>query len=345
MSAPIRWNPSSSTSSSAMSAWNFIGKNTQKMMLAVSDTPVKSTVLPVVSNMRRMATSKPVARHQLLHDARQHVVAVVDADADADGGDRQRVDVEVDAEEVHHRLGQRLRHQRRQHDDERADHRDVGRVAQQEHDDQDEDQVHAVGPLHLFVHRGEDADQAAGEPVAARSASRPGARRCTAWRARSSARSSRGCSPCRRSRRSRSCSSVSKKRSISPRRVFDVSRKKSCAMWSLRVGRISHLGSPSWKVRKIFLSSVVAVTVPPTSGCSRHVAREEVEVVERVGVLDRALALHALLARRQASGVVRAGSACTASPSHGLPALRAVRGALGDDHELARAEELLVHLA
>ena len=46
-----------------MSAWNFMGKNTQKMMLAVSDTPVKSTVFPVVSNMRRMATSKPSPAH------------------------------------------------------------------------------------------------------------------------------------------------------------------------------------------------------------------------------------------------------------------------------------------
>ena len=38
-------------------------------------------------------------------------------------------------------------------------------------------------------------------------------------------------------------------------------------MWSLRVGSISHFGSPSWKVRKIFFSSDAAVTVPPTSGC------------------------------------------------------------------------------
>ena len=45
------------------------------------------------------------------------------------------------------------------------DHRDVRRVAEQEHHHQDEDQVHPVGPLHLLVHRGEDADQAAGEPV------------------------------------------------------------------------------------------------------------------------------------------------------------------------------------
>src|SRR5207247_1239915 len=63
MSAPIRWKPSSSTSRSAMSAWNFMGKNTQKMMLAVSEPPVKSTVFPVVSNMRRMATQKPSPEH------------------------------------------------------------------------------------------------------------------------------------------------------------------------------------------------------------------------------------------------------------------------------------------
>src|SRR5439155_3377467 len=44
MSAPIRWKPSSSTSRSAMSAWNLMGKNTQKKKLAVSETPVKSTV-------------------------------------------------------------------------------------------------------------------------------------------------------------------------------------------------------------------------------------------------------------------------------------------------------------
>ena len=63
INAPIRWKPSSNTSSKAMSAWNFIGKKTQKMMLAVSETPVKSTVLPVVSNIRRMATSNPCPAH------------------------------------------------------------------------------------------------------------------------------------------------------------------------------------------------------------------------------------------------------------------------------------------
>src|SRR2546428_13147241 len=89
MSAPIKWKPSSSTSRSAMSAWNFMGKNTQKMMLAVSETPVKSTVFPVVSNMRRMATSKPSPAHSS-STMREHVVAVVDPDADADRGHRQR---------------------------------------------------------------------------------------------------------------------------------------------------------------------------------------------------------------------------------------------------------------
>jgi hypothetical protein len=59
MSAPARWNASSRTSSNAMSAWNFMGKNTQKMMLAVSDTPVNSTVLPVVWKVRWIAASKP----------------------------------------------------------------------------------------------------------------------------------------------------------------------------------------------------------------------------------------------------------------------------------------------
>ena len=61
---------------------------------------------------------------------------------------------------------------------------------------------------------------------------------------------------------------MSKKRSISPRRVPEVRRKKSWLTWSLRVGSISHLGSASWNVRKIFLSSVAAVTAPPTSGRS-----------------------------------------------------------------------------
>ena len=38
-------------------------------------------------------------------------------------------------------------------------------------------------------------------------------------------------------------------RSSSPRRVPAVTMKKSWPTWSLRVGSISHLGSPSWKTR------------------------------------------------------------------------------------------------
>src|SRR5437867_10891845 len=63
MSAPIRWKPSSSTSRSAISTWNFMGKNTQKKMHAVRVMPEKSNVNTVVKNMRRKATTKPSHAH------------------------------------------------------------------------------------------------------------------------------------------------------------------------------------------------------------------------------------------------------------------------------------------
>src|SRR5262249_54404552 len=79
-------------------------------------------------------------------------------------------------------------------------------------------------------------------------------------------------------------------------------------------------------------------------GLLRHVVREQVEVVQRVGVLDRTVALLAGLRRR--TGVLRTElTALAAVALAWLPRDRAERGALGDDDELARAGELLVHLA
>src|SRR5262249_316252 len=68
-----------------------------------------------------------------------------------------------------------------------------------------------------------------------------------------------------------------------------------------------------------------------------------VEVVERVGILDRAVALLAGLRRR--TGVLRTElTALAAVALARLPRDRTERGALGDDDELAPAGELLAHL-
>ena len=74
-----------------------------------------------------------------------------------------------------------------------------------------------------------------------------------------------------------------------------------------------------------------------------HVAREQVEVVQRVGVLDRPLPLHALLVAadalllRQAEGAAITLARLAADGAVGVP--------LRDHHQLAGAEELLVHLS
>src|SRR5439155_17799775 len=78
-------------------------------------------------------------------------------------------------------------------------------------------------------------------------------------------------------------------------------------------------------------------------GTLGHVAREEVELVERRGVLDRALALHALL--RAALPLLLGEAALAARALAWLALHGAVRVPLRDDDQLARAEELLVHLA
>ena len=77
-------------------------------------------------------------------------------------------------------------------------------------------------------------------------------------------------------------------------------------------------------------------------GPLRHVAAEEIELVEGLGVLDRSLALLACLAAARALLLGTTGLAGVAGAR--LPAVGAVRLPLGDDDQLARAEELLVHL-
>src|SRR5262249_57465428 len=81
----------------------------------------------------------------------------------------------------------------------------------------------------------------------------------------------------------------------------------------------------------------------PDPRAPAHVAGEEVEIAEGVRLLERTLGVEALLA---AARTVLLGQAELAAVAlAGLPAHRAVGVALGDHHQLARAEELLVHLA
>jgi len=101
-----------------------------------------------------------------------------------------------------------------------------------------------------------------------------------------------------------------------------VRRKKELAHVVVPRGSISHLGSASWKVRKIFFSSVPAVTVPPTSGRS-PCSGEEIEMVEGIGVLDGTLALHAFL--RRAGAFLLGQTARAPVALTGLAVHRAVR--------------------